>query len=185
MVASIHITRYNAGDVRWLLKGLRNLDKDLYNQMRRDFRSAVRPTARQLAANIPYSSPVSGLSPNAKYARQPIDQRAPYVWKKPSASIDVGSIGRGWRKGRQKIQPVLRIRFNDKRPNSAFSVLERASKGRLAGVVGERFEFGDRGRWVIPQFYSKQQELFGVARKILLDYAKRYSLEIATKFGVR
>lgn len=183
MVASIHITRFNAGDVRWLLKGLRSLDKDIFNEMRREFRSAVRPTARELAANIPYKSPVSGISPNAKYARQSLDDRAPYVWKKPSMSIEVGSISRGYRKGRQKTQPVLRIRFTDKRPNAAFSVLERASKGRLAESVNQLNPFGDRGRWVIPQFYKKQGELFGVARQILMAYAKKYSLQIATRFG--
>lgn len=183
MVANIRITRYNAADVRWLIKGLKSLDKEIFNEMRREFRAAVRPTARALQSNIPYSSPVSGISPKARYARQNVDQRAPYVWKRPGMSIDVGSMSRGYRRGRQKTEPVLRIRFTDRRPNAAFSVLERAKTGRLANSVEGRYKFGDRGRWVIPQFYARQGELFEAARKILMAYAKKYSLQIAYKFG--
>jgi hypothetical protein len=185
MPASITITRFNQADVRWLIKQMKNLDKEIFNEMRREFRSAVRPTSRKLAANIPTISQIgmSGVRPTAPFARQGVDDRAPWVYKKPSATIDVGLRNRGMRRGRQKSEPVLRILFSDKRPYSLFSVLERARSGRLADQIASRYPAGAKGRWVIDQFYSEQGQLFDEARKILVKFAKRFSLTLAYKFN--
>ena len=170
----------SASDARWLVGKLKELDKELFNQMRRDFRSEIRPFSRKLAANIPSAPPLSGLSPAAPFARQGVADRAPWVWKKPTASIDVSTRTRA-RRGAKSSEPVVRIRFNDRRPYSAFSVLERRSGGRLADLVNARYSFGDRGRWVVPQFYKDQGEMVSVAKKVLDNYAKRFSLTVARR----
>lgn len=171
----------SSGDYRWLIGKMRELDKEIFNQMRRDFRGAIRPFSRSLAQNIPSKAPVSGLSPNNPRSRQSLDQRAPYVWKKPSAQIDVGSRVKARRRG-LPTEAVVRIRFADKRPNAAFSVLERGQNGRLPAQVAKSYPFGDRGRWVIPQFYRRQDEMVTIAKGILLDYARRFNRLVARRF---
>ena len=185
MPASITITRFNQADIRWLIKQMKSLDKEIFNEMRREFRTAVRPTASNLASGIPTISQlaISGVRPNAPKARQNVDQRAPWVYKKPTMQIDVGMRSRGYRRGRQKTEPVLRIRFSDKRPYSLFSVLERSRNGRLSQQVGESYPFGQKGRWVIDQFYKEQGQLFDAARVILVKFARRFSLSLAYRLG--
>lgn len=176
-------------EVSRLYRVLRSVDKDLITQMRRDFRSEIRPYANELKANIPGPSPLSGMSRGVRLARTrtPAEQRSPYVWKKPSASIDVGTRSRGMRRGRFKYEPVLRIRFTDKRPYSAFSILETArqatnwrGENMLRGLEKKGYGPVGKGRKVIDQFYQKQPEIIGIALKILDDYAHRVNVIIAS-----
>lgn len=171
----------SSGDYRWLIGKMRELDKEIFNQMRRDFRSGIRTVSRELSGGIPSKPPVSGLSPNNPRSKQSLDQRAPYVWKKPTATIDVGSRVKKRRAG-LPTEPVVRLRYVDKRPNAAFSVLERGRNGRLAAQVNKRYEFGDRGRFVIPQFYRRQAEMIAIAKDVLQDYSRRFSRVIARRF---
>lgn len=182
MPAMFSMGRVSAGDYRWLVGKMRELDKEIFNQMRRDFRSEIRPFSRKLAGNIPTRLPISGTLPNARYARQSLDERAPWVWKKPSVSIDVGSRTKA-RRGAKSTESVVRIRFNDKRPYSLFSILERRNGGKLPDIANRTSNFGDRGRWVIPQFYRQQGEMVQIAKKILTDYARRFSGIIARRFS--
>lgn len=172
----------SSGDYRWLIGKMKELDKEIFNQMRRDFRSEIRPFSRNLASNIPTRSPLSGLAPGNPYARQSLDERAPWLWKKPSVSIDVG--GRPKKRAGKPTEAVVRLRFNDRRPYSVFSILERRKGGKLPEQVARGgYAFGDRGRWVIPQFYKRQAEMASIAQKILVDYSKRFSAIIARRFS--
>lgn len=176
-------------EVGRLYRILNAVDKDLTKQMRADFRSEIRPYANELKANIPGPSPLSGMSRGVRLARTttPAEQRSPYVWKKPSASIDVGSRSRGRRSGRYRTEPILRIRFNDKRPYSAFSILETArqatnwrGENMLRGLEKKGYGPVGKGRRVIDQFYQKQPEMIGIAQRILVDYAKRVNVRLAS-----
>lgn len=176
-------------EVGRLYRILNAVDKDLTKQMRADFRSEIRPYANELKANIPGPSPLSGMSRGVRLARTrtPADERSPYVWKKPSASIDVGSRGRGRRSGRYRTEPILRIKFNDKRPYSAFSILETArqptnwrGENMLRGLEKKGYGPVGKGRWVIDQFYQKQPEMIRIAQRILVDYAKRVNVRLAS-----
>ena len=182
MPAVFSLNKVSAGDYRWLVGQMRELDKEIFNQMRRDFRRDIRPFSRGLAGNIPSKLPISGVQPGAPYARQSLDQRAPWVWKKPTTSIDVGSRTKA-RRGSKSTEAVVRIRFNDRRPYSLFSILERRSGGKLPDIANRFSNYGDRGRWVIPQFYRQQGEMVQIAKSILNDYARRFSGVIARRFS--
>lgn len=162
---------------------LRRLEPDLYNEMRRDFRRDLQPDANQLASNIPSQSPLSGMSRRGNRARQSFDERGPYVWKKPRAKIDID-----FRSRRRKSRPIVRIYFNDKRPFSAFSVLEtaRSAKGfrganMIAGVDG-KFPAKGKGRWVIQQFYDRRPRIVQIATSILQTYMAKVSMKFGRGF---
>lgn len=177
-------------DVSRVIGELKRVDKELFNEMRRDFRREIRPYANQYKANIPGASPLSGMSRGVRIARtrRPVEERSPFVWKKPGSSIDVGSRSRGIRNARYKTEPVVRIRFRDKRPFSAFSILETARQGRsvrgqnMIRGIQSKFPAVGKGRWVIEQFYQDQPELIVIARRILREYAGKVSNRLARRF---
>lgn len=180
-------------EVARLIRVLNSVDKDLMKQMRADFRSEIRPYANELKDNIPGPSPLSGMSRGVRLARTrtPAGERSPYVWKKPNASIDIGSRSKG-RRGRGagrygRTEPVLRIRFNDKRPYSAFSILETAreatnwrGENMLRGLEKKGYGPVGKGRRVIEQFYQKQPAMIGIAKRILSEYAKRVNVRLGS-----
>lgn len=175
-----------APDVRRLIAELKRTDKDLFNQMRREFRSEIRPYARELAANIPGKSPLSGFSryPRQSRSLQTAQDRSPYVWKKPSASIDIGT----GRRRRRSEQSLVRITFNDRRPYSALSIMETArdaqnwrGKNMLRGLETAGVGTYKKGRWVVGQFYDKRGEMVSIARRIL----QKYSIYVNRRFERR
>jgi len=156
-----------------IIRQLKAVDPDLYNQFRKEFRTELKPLADQLAGNIPPKSPLSGFT-KAKGGE------LPYLWRKTNASISVGSRSKG---RKRKSRSIVSINF--KQP--AFNILElagTANKGKDKGgmtqsglnmVQGLRtagYPLGDRGRWVIPQYYKKEAEVRLVAIKVLEKYAK-------------
>jgi hypothetical protein len=178
-------------DVSLLIRELKQADKSLFNQMRKDFRTEIRPYANDLKSNIPGASPLSGFSRGVRKARTTAspDERSPFVWKKPGASIDVGSRSKGRRRGRVRSEPVIRIRFTDKRPFSAFSIMETAripgnwrGANMLRGLEKNGYGPVGKGRWVIKQFYDQQPEIIGVARRVLNKWANIVSRRLARRF---
>lgn len=174
--------------VRELERELKDLDKNLYNDMRRDMRSKIKPFADQLHAKIPTSPPISGFARSPRGVRQSLDQRAPFVWKRPRPRIAVGSgrIGKG-RSGTS----IVKIVFNDRRPTSGFSVLETAgtqTNNRLARAMNtagyplRRAGGGKGGRFVIPEFYKNEEKVVRIARDVLKDFGSRVSKRLARRF---
>jgi hypothetical protein len=169
-------------DVRRLVTELKRIEPDLYNEMRREFRRELRPDADSLTANIPSASPLSGMTRRGNRALQTIDQRSPYVWKKPKAKIEID-----FRSRKRKSRPIVRIIFNDKRPYSAFSILETARTSRnqrganmIQGIEGHTPARG-KGRWVIQQFYDRRERLVDIARQILQAYGVKVSARMARR----
>lgn len=168
--------RLNQANVDQVLRELKQLEPGLVAEFRKEFRSEMRPFANSLKANIPGSSPISGF--NARnVASQP-----PYIYKKPSAKIDVDFRRR--RRNRGEFS-VVRILFNDRRPNAGFSILETAGTrgvNRLSKALETAgFPLGDRGRWVIPQFYRRQGETTKLAITILEKYAKKVDRKLKVR----
>lgn len=162
------------------------MDSTLYNQMRREFRSEIKPFARNLHSNIPRGgSPLSGMSGSTRIARttKTPDARSPYVWKLPSVKIDVGT----GRRRRSSVKNIVRITFNDKRPFSAFSILEtarRATGYRGANMLrGIRSKYPDKGkgRWVIQDFYTSRPYIVNVAERILTKYIRVVNRRVARR----
>jgi hypothetical protein len=169
-------------DVRSLVTELKRIEPDLYNEMRREFRRELRPDANSLAANIPASSPLSGMTRRGNKALQTVEQRGPYVWKKPKAKIEID-----FRSRKRKSRPIVRIIFNDKRPYSAFSVLETARRAKnqrganmIAGIESSNPAKG-KGRWVIQQFYDRRERIVDIARQILQAYGVKVSARMARR----
>lgn len=171
-------------DIDRALYHLRRTDKALFNQMRREFRTAVKPIAKELQGNIPRGgSPLSGMSRSPRKARtlKGADARSPYVWKLPSTKIDVGTR----RSGRRGTQSIVRIRFTDKRPFSAFSILETARDAKswrgqnmIAGIKS-KYPNSGKGRWVIKQFYDRRREMLRIAGRVVGKYSRSVSRKIA------
>lgn len=172
-------------DIDRALYHLRRTDKDLYNQMRRDFRTAVKPIAKELQGNIPRGgSPLSGMSRSPRKARtlKGADARSPYVWKLPSTKIDVGSR----RSGRRGTRSIARIQFTDKRPFSAFSILETARDANswrgqnMIAAIKSKYPNRGKGRWVIEQFYDRRQEMVRIGRRVVAKYSRSITKKIAS-----
>jgi hypothetical protein len=51
-----------ASDVRAFVRELRDLDKELYNQLRRELRAELSPVSKKLQAGIPSKAPLSGFA---------------------------------------------------------------------------------------------------------------------------
>lgn len=184
MTVSVQVRRTDSFDR--VFRELKALDNNLLKEMRAEFRTEIRPYANELKSNIPGSSPLSGMSRGVRLARtrKSADDRSPYVWKKPSPSIDIG--GRVSR--RTGARNVVRIRFRDKRPYAAFSILETARQGRnqrgqnmVRGLNSKVAPVG-KGRWVIEQFYKQRPELVKIARLILQKFGNKVSRRLGGRF---
>jgi len=161
-------------DFNALIKELRAVDKELLNEMRRDFRSDLQPIAKGLANGAPSKSPLSGFT-KAKGAQ------APYLYRKPSASVKVSTRARPG-----KAQNLVAIRFGQ----PALSILELAGVSNVGkdkagmsqrglnmvkGLQTAGYGLGDRGRFVIPQFYQKESAVRAIAIRILKKFGDKVS----------
>jgi len=156
--------------------------------MRREFRREIKPYARELQQNIPRGgSPLSGMSRSPRIARtnKSPDLRGPFVWKLPGTKIDVGTR----RRGRRGTQSIVRIRFTDKRPYSAFSVLETARQSNtqrgqnmIAGIE-QKYKKDGKGRWVIQPFYERRREFIRLAGRIVGKYTRKINRRLAKRIG--
>jgi len=117
--------RIKQADYAKLQRELKDLDKDLFNEFRRVMRAEMKPYADQLKSKVPSTSPLSGMGRKARYARQSFDDRKPFVYKKPTVRISVGT-GRIPKDSKAKGVSIVSLVFSDKRPFSAFSVMETA-----------------------------------------------------------
>jgi hypothetical protein len=178
--------RIEPSNLQALIYELRAVDKELVNEFRREFRSELGPLANQLASNIPSSSPISGFAAKGG--------QSPYIYRKPTVKIDTSFR----KKSRRNQIPVVSLKFNDRRPNAGFSILETAGarnigkdkggmtyRGRnmVTGLSKAGYSLGKGGRWVIPQFYSRQGEITEVAKRIVVKFAGKVNLKLREKGG--
>ena len=168
-------------DYRSLLQELQAVQPGLVNELKKEFRSELQPVAKKLAGNIPSKSPLSGFTKRE-------GGELPYLWRKPNPSIAVA--GRAKRARRQKL---VAVQF--KQP--AFAIMElagTANKGKDKGGMTQRglnlvqglrtagYDLGDRGRWVIPQWYKQEGNVRMIAAKIIEKYGQKVSRKLK---GVR
>jgi hypothetical protein len=166
-------------DFQQLIRELKKVDNDLVNEFRREFRQEMKPIGDKLANNIPAQSPLSGFL--GRNGAQP-----PYLWRKANASITAGSRSKGRNRASRE---VVSINFGQ----AAFSILELAgvsNKGKSKGGMSYRgdnlvrglakvgYPLGDRGRWVIPQYYKMQPEVRDKAIRILQKFGDKVSRKL-------
>jgi hypothetical protein len=180
--------RFKQANYAKLQRELKDLDKDLFNEFRRAMRKEMKPYAQELKSGIPNQSPLSGMARNARYARQSFDDRKPFVYKKPRARISVGS-GRVSRSSRASGVSIVSIVFSDKRPFSAFSVMETAGARRPGNRVARSLDAAGfplrgrgKGRFVLPDFYAMAPAIQQDARNVIEKYARMVSKRLARKF---
>jgi len=164
-------------DYTAIIKELKSLDTDLVKEFRREFRSELQPVAKSLAGNAPAKSPLSGFTKGK-------GGELPYLWRKPTASISVAGRAKPGR-----TQKLVAIQL--KQP--AFNILElagTANKGKDGGGMTQRglnlvkglqtagYGLGDRGRWVIPQFYRREPSVRAIAVKVLNKYAEKVNRKL-------
>jgi len=167
-------------DYRALLAELKAVEPGLVNELKKEFRSELKPVGKRLAGNIPSGSPLSGFTRNK-------GGEPPYLWRKPNPSISVA--GRAKRARRQKL---VAIQF--KQP--AFAIMElagSANRGKdksgmtqrglnlVRGLATKGYPLGDRGRWVIPQWYEQEPEVRRIATNILQKYGEKVSRKFKAK----
>ena len=180
--------RIEQADYAKLQRELKDLDKDLFNEFRRVMRAEMKPYSQQLKSYVPSSSPLSGMARNARYARQSFDARKPFVYKKPTVRISVGT-GRVSRNSKASGVSIVSLVFSDKRPFSAYSVMETAGArtpgnrvARALDRAGFPLKGRGKGRFVIPEFYKRQPQIERDAKKVINEYAEKVSKRLARKF---
>jgi len=163
-------------DIRGLIHELRKADDNLQNDIRKELRGALKPVNDQLRAGIPKTAPLSGFSRGSG--------TAPYVFGSVSARVSTRfQIRRG-----RSMSTLLSLTFSDRSPNAGFSILELAgsvNKGRdrkgltnrgrrmIENLNSRHPVQGGLGRFVIPQFKTKQPQVERMAIDILKKYAER------------
>lgn len=167
-------------DYSALLRELKDVEPGLVNQFKKEFRADLQPVAKKLAGNIPPTSPLSGFT-----KRQ--GGELPYLWRKPNSSTKVAG-----RAGRARKQKLVSVQF--KQP--AFAILELAgtanmgkNKGGMTqsglnmvqGLRTKGYPLGDRGRWVIPQWYKQEDDVRAIAVRIMDKYGQIVSRKLKGK----
>jgi len=167
-------------DYRALLDELKAVEPGLVNEFKKELRSELKPVGKELAGNIPAGSPLSGFT-KAKGGE------APYLWRKPTPSIKVA--GRARRARRQKL---VAIQFRQ----PAFAIMElagSANQGKdksgmtqrglnlVQGLRTKGYPLGDRGRWVIPQWYEQEGRVVNIAVGILQKYGEKVNRKLKAK----
>jgi len=173
------------------IREIRRLEPDLYKQLTKEFRTEARAIGNELKSRyVPQrGSPLSGMAPKTldgrKSNRKYIDR---YRYHKPSVKVVVGSRDGG----RRKTRPIVAIRFQARKNAPGFQILELAGtknpqgktyRGRnlIQGLRTAGFPLGDGGRFVIPPFYEKKNEVTRMAERIVVKYSDRVSRKLAAK----
>jgi hypothetical protein len=164
------------GNWNVLVAELRRLDKDLFNEMRREFRGRGTAFGKELAQNIPNASPISGFTLG--------ESNSFWQWKKPTVTTEVKTRVRG--RGTSGTQGLVSIKFNDRRPTAGFSILERAgsqTNNRLKKALNTvgRPQQGRVGRFVIPQFYRQAPRMNAEMLDVLAKYAQKLNRNMKSK----
>jgi hypothetical protein len=158
-----------------VLKELRALEPNLRKELVAEMKAGVKPIGSALASQIPSKPPLSGFSPSNNAS-------SPYVWRKPSMIVKTPFAKKAKKPG---FYPVVSIQFNDRRPNAGLSILELAGSRNIGRDKGGLTPQGAAmirnlpamrkglGRFVIPEFKSKQAEATQIAVKILEKFAQK------------
>jgi hypothetical protein len=163
-------------DVDVILRELKTVDEQLVNDLRKAFRTDLKPINESVRSTIPTESPLSGFAKNVG--------SPPFVFGKPTASVKVNTRHKPGR----AFSNIVSTRFTDRRPNAGFSILELAgskSQGRtpqgraMISALNSRFPTrGGLGRFVVPEWKKRGPDVERVARKIL----ETFSAKVSRKF---
>jgi hypothetical protein len=160
-------------DFSAVLRELKDLDKTLVNELRKEFRTQLKPVNDSVKSKIPTEAPLSGFSRR--------DGSEPYIWSRPTAKVVTS-----FRPPRGKaFTNLVSTQFSQRRPNAGFNVMELAGskssgntpQGRMMiEKLNSRFPIsGGLGRFAIPEWKKKGPEVEKIVRRILDDFSGRVS----------
>jgi len=173
------------------IREIKRIEPDMYKELTKEFRKEARAIGEELRSqHVPQrGSPLSGMAPKTLDRRQSnrkyVDR---YRYHKPGVKIVVGSRDGG----RRKTRPIVAIRFQARKNAPGYQILELAGtvnpqgktyRGRnlIQGLKTAGYPLGDGGRFVIPPFYAKKNEVTRMAERIVLRYSERVSAKLAAK----
>jgi hypothetical protein len=166
-----------------VLRELRALEPNLRKELVAEMKAGVKPIGSALASKIPTNAPLSGFAPGNNAS-------SPYVWRKPSMIVKTPFAKKAKKPG---FYPVVSIQFNDRRPNAGLSILELAGTRNIGRAKGGLTPQGAAmirnlppmrnglGRFVIPEFTSKQAEATRIAVQILEKFAQKVGRRLKEK----
>jgi hypothetical protein len=171
-----------ATSVQAFVKELRDLDKELYKQLRREIKGELTPVSKAIQAKIPSKAPLSGFA--ARNARGPMGDV--YTWRKPTAGIntDMGTPA----KAASGLVPLVSLFYRDQKGTAGFTILELAGsrnvgrfkkglapQGRamiesLNKVYPQR---STSGRFALPYARPQVPKMRSAVEKVLVSFAKK------------
>jgi hypothetical protein len=172
-----------AQNIESVLRELRQVDKDLPKELRKEMKTAVEPLARRIAGNVFQFSPLSGFDPavvDKKTGRG--NPRSRFRYKAPTAIVRTPM---GTRARRSGTFSVVSIRVRARKGFAGFAMMELAGsksqgntpQGRgFIRALNSRVPIqGGLGRWVIPEFKASDAPVRKEAVDILAKYAEKVS----------
>ena len=170
-----------ASDVQAFVRELRNIDKALYNDLRRELRTELTPVSKALQSRIP-SRTLSGFRSNMASGKNA--QR--YTYFKPTAGIntDMGTPA----KAAKGLVPLVSLTFKDKKDTAGFTILELAGSANVGRFkkgltpqgaamirnINNKFpQRSSSGRFVLPFARPQAPAMRKAIEKILVKFADK------------
>lgn len=170
-----------ASNVQAFVKELRDLDKTLYNDLRRELRTELSPVSKALQARIP-SRTLGGFTS----ARASGAMANTYTYFKPTPGIntDMGTPA----KAAKGLVPLVSLSFRDKKGTAGFSILELAGSTNVGRFkkgltpqgeamirnINKKFpQHSSSGRFVLPFVRPQVPKMRAAVEKILVKFADK------------
>lgn len=171
-----------SSNVAAFVKELRNLEGNLYNQLRRELKGDLQPVSKAIQAKIPSKAPLSGFSARNATGRM----AGTYTWRKPTPQVntDMGTT----RKAASGLVPLVSLGFADKKGTAGFTILElagSANAGRfkngltpqgaamIRNINGRFPQQSSSGRFALPFARPQVPKMRKAVEKILVKFADR------------
>ena len=171
-----------ASNIQAVVKELRDLDRELYNTLRRELKQELSPVSKKIQSNIPSKAPLSGFA--KRNATGPEGVR--YTWQKPTAGVntDLGNPKRA----ASGLTPLVSLFYRDKGGTAGFSILELAGSKNIGRFkngltpqgaamirnLNSRFpQRSTSGRFVLPFARPQVPQMRKAVENIIAKFAKR------------
>jgi len=166
-------------DFSAVLRELKDVDSKLVNELRKEFRTQLKPINESVRAQIPTVPPISGFAKKGG--------SEPYIWSRPTAKVNTSFRT----KPGKAFSTLVSTNFTDRRPNAGFNIIELAGskssgktvQGRaMISALNNRAPIrGGLGRFAIPAWKKKESDVERIARGILEKYSEIVSRRMRDK----
>ena len=158
-----------------VVKTLKESEKDLVNQARKDLRTGAKPVADAVKANIPTEAPLRGMVHSGRTAWQPSGVKV---------TVKTNFSKKAERKGFQLVSIVAGAQGKNSMGSASFQIADmagRKAKGNTASgraMIRKLNASGRASRYVYPaalrQLPYVEDVVRGTIRKLQRDYTTRH-----------